>query len=247
MKIIFLGTNGWYSTELGNTSCILIDSEKYFVILDAGDGFYKLDRYLTSEKPIFLLLSHIHLDHIIGLHTISKFRLKQELEIFGYRGVKNYLESIIRHPYTTSFSELPLKVQIHELDEGIGNLPFELNSRLLVHSDPCLGYRIKLENHIITYCMDTGMCDALFQLANHADLFITECAFKPEQAEWGWPHLRPEEAAIIARDSMVKSLVLTHFDASIYCTRKDRKRVEKETKKIYSNVTLAYDGKELQI
>ena len=38
MKIIFLGTIGWYDTETGNTVCTLIETKREFIILDAGSG-----------------------------------------------------------------------------------------------------------------------------------------------------------------------------------------------------------------
>lgn len=52
MKVIFLGTNGWYDTKTGNTTCILIETDDYFIILDAGNGIYKIDQYIRSKKPI---------------------------------------------------------------------------------------------------------------------------------------------------------------------------------------------------
>ncbi len=73
MKITFLGTNGWYDTSTGNTICILVETDKYNIVLDAGNGLYKIDRYISSEKPVYLFLSHFHLDHIIGLHILGKF------------------------------------------------------------------------------------------------------------------------------------------------------------------------------
>ena len=100
MKIVFLGTNGWYSTDMGNTSCVLIDSEQSYVILDAGDGIYKLDKYIKSQKAIKLFLSHLHLDHIIGFHVFAKFQFKQGIDIYGY-GVQNGLK-IIGHPFHDS-------------------------------------------------------------------------------------------------------------------------------------------------
>ena len=89
MKIIFLGTNGWYDTKTGNTICTLIDAKDYFIVLDAGNGFHKLDRYFNKEKPIYLFLSHFHLDHIIGLHILDKFVFKQGISIYGQKGTKN--------------------------------------------------------------------------------------------------------------------------------------------------------------
>ena len=87
MKITFLGTNGWYNSPTGNTICILIESADYYIVLDAGDGFYKLSEYIIKDKPAFLFLSHFHLDHISGLHTLVKFSFKKELKFFGPKGI----------------------------------------------------------------------------------------------------------------------------------------------------------------
>ena len=73
-KIIFLGTNGWYDTDTGNTICILIDSPLFTIILDAGNGIAKLDRYADFNKPAYLFLSHFHLDHIAGPVSYTHLR-----------------------------------------------------------------------------------------------------------------------------------------------------------------------------
>jgi len=49
MQVIFLGTNGWYDSPTGNTICTLINSDKYHIILDAGNGLYKADRYIKDD------------------------------------------------------------------------------------------------------------------------------------------------------------------------------------------------------
>ena len=43
MDIIFLGTNGWYDSPTGSTICTLINSERYHILLDAGNGIHKAD------------------------------------------------------------------------------------------------------------------------------------------------------------------------------------------------------------
>jgi hypothetical protein len=52
VKIIFLGTNGWYDSETGNSICTLIDTQDHYIILDAGNGIYKADRYIKKDKPV---------------------------------------------------------------------------------------------------------------------------------------------------------------------------------------------------
>ncbi len=79
MRIVFLGTNGWYDTATGNTVSIFIDSSGYTVILDAGNGLWRPDRYADFNKPAYLFLSHFHLDHVAGLHVINKFVFRKGL------------------------------------------------------------------------------------------------------------------------------------------------------------------------
>ncbi|MFX1430792.1 MAG: MBL fold metallo-hydrolase [Promethearchaeota archaeon] len=247
MKINFLGTNGWYATELGNTTSTLISTNNYYILFDAGDGIYKIDQFIDQEKPIILLLSHVHLDHIIGLHVFAKFHFNQAIKIYGYKGTTKALNLIINQPYSSPFARLPINIEIFDLDEGKHDLGFPVTCKLLVHADPCLGYRLKLNNKIITYCTDTGLCPNLFELTKNADIFITECSYKPGQEEWGWPHLKPEEAAEVALKSKVKKLILTHFDASFYGTIKDRKQAEEKARELFPETIAAFDDLELTI
>jgi ribonuclease BN (tRNA processing enzyme) len=52
LKTTFLGTNGWYDTATGNTVCILIETGKYDIVLDAGNGIHRLDGYVSGRKPL---------------------------------------------------------------------------------------------------------------------------------------------------------------------------------------------------
>jgi len=245
LKVVFLGTNGWFSTNLGNTSCVLIDSAKHYVVFDAGDGIYKLDRHIKTEKPINLFLSHLHLDHIIGLHILGKFNFRQKIRIYGYKGTKDGL-GIIRHPYSAPLSDLPIQIEINDLEEDEHNLPFPVTYKPLIHADPCLGYRLKLDDRIVAYCADTGICDNLYALAENADLLITECSYKSGQEAWSWPHLKPEEAANVAKRANAKRLVLTHFDANIYRTLEDREQAETTARKIFEKTVAACDDLEIE-
>jgi ribonuclease BN (tRNA processing enzyme) len=249
MKITFLGTNGWYDTETGNTICTLIETNDYFIILDAGNGFYKIDRFIvkTSKKPIYLFLSHFHLDHIIGLHILNKFNFQQGLHIYGQEGTKDILDRIINTPYTVPFSKLPFKVDIHELPEGRHEVPFSVECRFLFHSAKCMGYRLELDDKIIAYCADTGICENAKELSRNSDLLITECSFKSGYNNDNWPHLNPEGAARIAKEAKAKKMALLHFDASIYLTLQQRTEAEEKARKIFYNTITALDDMEIEI
>lgn len=249
MKVVFLGTNGWYDTETGNTVCTLIETENYFIILDAGNGIYKIDRYIknTSKKPINFFISHFHIDHISGFHILNKFRFNQGMHIYGQAGTKDILDKIINTPYTIQFARLPFKVDFDDLSEGTHNLPFSVECRFLNHSSPCMGYRFELEGKIIAYCPDTGICDNAIKLAKDADLLIAECSFKSGQSNPQWPHLNPEEAAQIAKAANAKNLALNHFDANIYQTLQQREKAQENAREIFNNTIAALDNMEFEI
>lgn len=249
MRVIFLGTNGWYDTETGNTICTLIETDDYFIILDAGNGLYKIDRYITNSKkaPIYLFLSHFHLDHISGLHILNKFNFSQKMEIYGQAGTKKNLNAIIDEPYTVPFAKLPYKVEVNELNEGSNSLPFLVEYKFLHHSSKCLGYRFELDGKIITYCPDTGICKNAIELAKNADLLITECSFKIGQRDSKWPHLNPEDAVQIAKEASAKKLALIHFDANIYQSLEERTKVQEKMEKVFKNILVAFDNMELEV
>jgi ribonuclease BN (tRNA processing enzyme) len=247
MKITFLGTNGWYNTATGNTVCILIESMDYYVILDAGNGFYKLDRYLTKDNPVFLLLSHFHLDHIYGLHTLVKFSFNGGLKVFGPEGIKDILELIANDPFSVPMSVLPFDIEAFELPKERGNLPFEVECIELSHASLTLGYRLGLDGKLIAYCPDTGYCENAVKVARGADLLISECSFRPGEHLSAWPHLNPQQASEIARDAKVKQLVLTHFDASRYRTMESRKEAEAIARETFPNTIASRDDMQIRI
>ncbi len=246
MEIIFLGTNGWYDTDTGNTICTLINSGKYHIILDAGNGIYKADRYIHDDLPIYLFLSHFHLDHIEGLHILNKFRFSQGLKIYGQKGTKRVLSTIINKPFTVPLADLPYPVEVHELSPGPYKMPFPLECRFLMHASPCLGYRLELDGKAIAYVPDTGVCENAVLLAKDADLLITECSHLPGETSPSWPHLNPQEAADIARQAGAKKLVLTHFDAGRYTSIEERLNAVAGVKD-FPEIVVGRDGMVLQL
>ena len=226
MKVTFLGTNGWYDSVTGNTVSVLVQSEDYDIILDAGNGIAKADRYITQGRPVYLFLSHMHIDHIAGLHTLCKYRFRKGLKIFTQEGTRGVLETFVAEPYTVPFSGLPFRNEVRELAPRTHHLPFTVTCLPLVHPAPCFGYRLELDGRAIAYCTDTGVCDNAVTLARGADLLITECGLKPGGESPDWPHLNPQDAIGIARKARAKRLALTHFGAEVYRTLEERRAVQ---------------------
>lgn len=242
MKLTFLGTNGWYDTPTGNTVCALLESEKYYIIFDAGNGIRKLPDYIRTGKPILLFLSHLHLDHTFGFHIFPHFKFKNKISVFCPREIKRNLIRLVDHPYAMPFREMKAAVSINELSKDCRELPFPTERKILYHIDPSFGYRITLDGKTVAYCSDTGPSKNSVYLGRKADVLIHECAAVPKFFSGKWGHSNPEEAASIAKKSGCKKLILTHFAASEYTTLKDRQIAQKVARKIFKSTIAAKDG-----
>ena len=247
MQVTFLGTNGWFDSLTGNTCSTLICANDYDIILDAGNGITKADRYITQKKPVYLFISHLHLDHIIGLHVLVKFRLKKGLTICGAPGIAGGLGEIIREPYTVPFGTVPYPVTVTECAGGVCPVPFPVTCLPLVHPVPCFGYRLELDGKVITYCTDTGVCDNAIALAEDADLLITECGLKPGQKSPDWPHMNPEDAISIARQAHARRLALMHFGAEVYRTIEERDEIRRRFTPAFPGLIVTRDDMTIEV
>jgi len=241
MRVIFLGTMGWYDGRLGNTLCILVDTGREYVIFDAGTGFSKIDHYIKDKRPVYLFLSHFHLDHIIGLHALNKFVFPQGIKVFGPQGTRKMFNLVINTPYSKPIRKLKSKILVKDINHGM-KFPFDIEYRKLLHTTICYGYRLTADGKTLAFCTDTGECKGIRALAKNADVLVAESSLPPGVTDRGWPHLNPEQAARAAKAAKVKKLVLVHFDAGDYPKESDIRLAKKSARKIFKNTIAARDG-----
>ncbi len=72
MKIKFHGARGSvpvsgpdFAVYGGHTTCLELVSDAWQIVVDAGSGFQNVR--LLEDRPVILLFSHFHHDHILGL------------------------------------------------------------------------------------------------------------------------------------------------------------------------------------
>src|SRR4029079_10987383 len=64
MKLILLGTGGYFPTTRRHTACLMLPDVG--VVLDAGSGMCGIAGHLATEQ-LDIFLTHAHLDHVLGL------------------------------------------------------------------------------------------------------------------------------------------------------------------------------------
>ncbi len=245
IKITALGTNGWFDTQTGSTTCMMVQTDSYTLILDAGYGIAKIKQLVDFSKPAYLFLSHLHLDHVIGLHTLDYFGFEHPLTLVAPLGGKKDLLDLLRPPFTTNWERIPYKVNILEAEElDSFGFPFGVKALPLVHVVPDTGYRFEIEGKSIVYLLDTGYCENAVTLAKDADFVITESGFLPGEIDEGWPHMNPESAARLAVAANAKQMLLIHFGAALYDTIAKRQQAVDTGRKIYPNLIMGLDNME---
>lgn len=82
------------------------------------------------------------------------------------------------------------------------------------------GRRVRLEDvsverpgQVVAFIMDTGLCDAAFELADKADLVVCEATFASTEADLArqYNHLTAAQAGRIAAEAGARRLVISHF------------------------------------
>jgi ribonuclease Z len=110
------------------------------------------------------------------------------------------------------------------------------------------GRRISLEEvshlrkgDVFAYIVDTRPCPAAYTLAQGAKMLICESTYLDEEKELAheYQHMTAKQAAEIARDAGVHTLILTHFSAR-YRNPGD---LEQEARKVFPNSFAADDLK----
>ncbi|WP_406662476.1 ribonuclease Z [Methanolobus sp. ZRKC3] len=98
----------------------------------------------------------------------------------------------------------------------------------------------------IVYTGDSRPCKSILEISRNADLLIHDGTLAKDQQDWAIEskHSTAEEAATIARDGNVSSLIITHV-SSRYSD--DTTVLLDEATNIFKNVTIAEDLMELEI
>ena len=156
----------------GNTVCLELqfsDSDRR-IIIDAGSGLRGLGDHLLSNgnghQPVRadLLLTHTHLDHILGFPFFSPIYIANtQLRIYGpvtceEESLKTVLGGQLSYRYfPVRQAELAAQIEYIDLKEGSFNLGegIRVTTKYLNHPLLCFGYRIECNGQVFCTAYDT--------------------------------------------------------------------------------------------
>jgi ribonuclease BN (tRNA processing enzyme) len=246
-----LGAGGWIPTGTHATCSALLRQGDAAVLIDAGTGIERLvsDRsLLEGVEQLDLVLTHFHLDHVVGLGYLPGLRgaggcpprLWGPAEaVFG-----TATEDVLRRAFTPPFADADFGLvarEIRELavgEQAIG--PFTVTARRQEgHSTPTLALRF---DDLLTYCTDTPYDAGNAELARGSRTLMHE-AWATEGAPQATPiHSSGGDAARVAAEAGVERLVLIHLHPLI-----PHDAVLEEARASFGAVELGADLLELEL
>lgn len=245
MKITFLGTGTSSGIPYLGCSCevcqslnpkdkrfrasVLLEIEGKSILIDCGPDFRQQALRAGVKKIDAVLLTHQHVDHMMGLDDLRVFG---EVDIYADKNTCEAIYRVFSYCFNNNYHGIP-QFSLHEISnapfwvDGIEFIPIEvLHYKLPIHC-----YRIG----DFAYITDFKTIDdsEKLKLKGVKTLVVNALRFKDH-----FSHATVDEALSLINEITPDQAYLTHVSHEIGFH-------DEVNKKLPSNVRLAYDGLEL--
>lgn len=280
MKLIFGGVRGTSPVAQadflkygGETTSVLIEGrggEK--LIIDAGTGLRSFSARLaagTAKAEVLLLMTHYHLDHLMGLPAFALLYNKAwTVEIAAPRREAFEPDEIVRRILSKPFwpiqlDKLQARLMFTTLPAAAGSLRryhgLEVRWCAVHHPEGCHAYRVDepATGASVVFATDMEWRSSteaekreflnLCTLPKPAHLLAMDGQFcRANIARFkGWGHSTWEDDVEVAQKAGVRELLITHHAPESSDTHLNE--VEKAARRLWSGATLARAGMEVAL
>lgn len=296
-EVVFLGTSASAPSIQRGLSAQMVLANEYRFLVDCGEGTQRqiLKSGIGFRRLNHILITHSHLDHILGLggliSTLSRWEENiEEIKIYGStETLERVYDLVFRVALRTANPPIPIElVTIQEGDVIHEDKHMTVSAFPVIHRGAgCLGYTFLQKDHRpflvekadalgipptqersvlvrgeaitladgrviypdevlgevekgtkLVFTGDVADADALRPYISEADCLVIEATYLTVEvdmaAEVG--HLTAAQAAMLAKDMDVKTLILTHLSR-----RNNEYETRQEAQAIFPNTFVARD------
>ncbi|MFN2114174.1 MAG: MBL fold metallo-hydrolase [Anaerolineae bacterium] len=221
----------------GNTACLEVrgDADELLVV-DAGSGIRPLGESLSSDlRRVNLLLTHLHMDHVLGLGFFAPMYDPDAVVTVWGPGVspdalRAEINRYLSPPlFPVRLRDLPGSLEFHCVPRGTFEIgPFAIDANYVCHPGPTLGFRISENGASMCFMPDhepalgahefpdDPQWTSGFDLAQGVDVLLHDTQFSASEYRQhvGWGHSSILDAVQFAAAAGVKRMVTFHHDPS---------------------------------
>jgi len=150
-EIVFLGTSASAPSVKRGLSSQMVKHNEYRFLIDCGEGTQRqiLQSGLGFKHLSHILITHGHLDHILGLagllSTFMRWETIDEMNIYGGRWALDRIHDLL-FGVVLRGAQPPMKIMLHEIKPGVffENEDFTVSSFSVHHRGAdCLGFKFE--------------------------------------------------------------------------------------------------------
>jgi ribonuclease Z len=154
-EILFLGTSASAPSARRGLSAQIVKHDEYRFLVDCGEGTQRqiLQSGAGFKRLTRVLLTHGHLDHILGLggllSTFMRWEAIEELEIFGGRSALDRVHDLL-YGVVLRGMQAPMPLHLREIKPGLifDAQDFSVTAFPVTHRGPdCFGYLFEGKPH----------------------------------------------------------------------------------------------------
>ncbi len=217
----------------GDTTCIEITAKTgETIIVDAGTGLRRLGQSLIKRDIIryYLLFTHAHWDHILGIAFFKPFLYKKVTAIIQDRkfsgiNTENVIKQVIKQPFfPISLKDFNADIKFDKTLNNnfiIGSVSIETIE--LSHSGGCLGYKFIEDGKSFVFLTDNELgfdhsgshgFNACLKFSQNADLLFHDGEYTKNEYKHKitWGHSCVSDVLDFAIKAKVKKLGLFHLN-----------------------------------